>query len=512
MIEYFEKILPENLRKKASQTDELPVLLINRRTQKVRLESSKQLLEDCNLQPIVFQAIEGSEIDPEFRKELNKNFSVLRDSEMGCLLSHMGCLYLASLRKNPAEYTMICEDDITGNVTSELFAKILNSIKKSNEKDTIDFVYLGKCGASCTQLVKVSDTIFNSSGHSCAHGYLIKNSFAKYILENFGRYNCAIDGIYINFIERGEGRAVVLHPSLFFQDVLGHNSDLRSDALENYTECSDLKKKENFKILGTITNSKTKFIIWGIILFILIVVLFLTGNKVLWIVAIVLFLLVSAFVYFLLKNKKDARKRRTSSKLELENTRTLFVPNTYLMNKNYKVFNPSCISYEDGYLCTVRIFNNEHSYNVLGIFDSLLKLKRWYYVIVRSKDKVYHTSLTGYEDLRPFIYKKQLYAMATNLDTNKEQRATMTLCKLEIKKNHVLLTPQKLRYKPLKKTSHKNWVPIVLNDELCFMVYFDPLLIVKWDGGKNCSLVYQGGRGSRIDCCRVLMFLSMIII
>jgi len=215
--------------------------IINMKSRSERFEKSKKILNNVGLSGIRFNAVIGKEISNNFILEKYRHLSL---SEIGCLCSHLSILYLASKHENKNGYTLIFEDDITTNVNS--VNDIFSSLKDIDEKQNVDIIYLGKCLEVCSKMEHIQDNIYKAHSPLCAHAYAIKNSFAEEIftyLENQyykGLYE-PLDLLYRNLIDRKFCNSIVMHPSIFIQDVYNIDSDLRNNVKQqmNIVECID---------------------------------------------------------------------------------------------------------------------------------------------------------------------------------------------------------------------------------------------------------------------------------
>ena len=243
--------------------------VINMKNRKERLEEATKALGKVNITFERFIAIDGKNLCDKDKHFWSKIFPKLRPGELGCLLSHLAILALAATHPNDCNYTMIFEDDIITSLTASI-DPTLRKLIQLDQHGGIDLIYLGKCMETCSKMHHIEDNIYFAHSPSCAHAYAIKNSFACRLLDildksclghgktghshpdaaHTGAFNCGIDGIYKWFVENkknSEIKTVVIHPAIFYQDVLRSKSDLRDESLSNYLECIDscpLKKHQ----------------------------------------------------------------------------------------------------------------------------------------------------------------------------------------------------------------------------------------------------------------------------
>jgi len=202
-----------------------------------KYNNAKQILEKLQLQPIKFDAINGMELKNN-RPDIVNKFKYLNDGEIGCFISHFLIYYIASQHPNPDQYTMIFEDDIGTDIDAKTFNNKLNNAIKYNK----DLIYLGKCAELCFMTKQVYDDLYTGYQPYCMHAYMIKNSFAKKVVNDVNKLeiiNLPIDRIIFNSIK--ENQILEYHPSLFYQDPK-YPSSLRGTILQiaNELECRDL--------------------------------------------------------------------------------------------------------------------------------------------------------------------------------------------------------------------------------------------------------------------------------
>jgi len=216
--------------------------IINLKDRSKRFKQAYEILEKLNLNPIRFNAILGKNIENTFILDKYKHLKI---SEIGCLSSHLSILYLASKHECKNNYTLIFEDDIITNINS--ISHIFNSLEEVDYKENVDIIYLGKCLETCSKMEHIQDNIYKSVYPLCTHAYAIKNSFACKIFEYLNNQyhkgmHEAIDLMYRNLININKCNSVVMHPSVFIQDVYKTQSDLRDafDQQRNVIECVDV--------------------------------------------------------------------------------------------------------------------------------------------------------------------------------------------------------------------------------------------------------------------------------
>ncbi len=211
-----------------------------------KYNNTKQLLETINLNPIKFNAIYGKDID----ENICNLFSNLSKNEIGCMISHIIVIYIISKHKSEGQYSIIFEDDIMFNNNIGLSGNVL----KQKLDDAISYnpnlIYLGKCFESCSDIKQIKDDIYYGNRPLCLHAYMVKNSFAKQIINYIfsqNKFTAPIDVVIpqiannINIID--------FHPSLFYQNP-NYTSNLRGKMAQYYNtlDCEDdrVNMKYNF--------------------------------------------------------------------------------------------------------------------------------------------------------------------------------------------------------------------------------------------------------------------------
>jgi GR25 family glycosyltransferase involved in LPS biosynthesis len=202
-----------------------------------------KLLMDLNIDYIKFPGVYGLGIKHTNKLVYNK-FQNLTPGEIGCALSHI-CLYVLASNLDPNNYTLILEDDIILQhpLTSNEFHTKLDDAISYNP----DMVYLGKCFEDCKGMELIKNDIFYGSKPVCFHSYMIKNSFAKVIMQYIDSLNFIdkpIDSLVGGLLTKR--KIIVFHPSLLIQDIK-YESNLRDreSQIHNNTECMKIEKFDN---------------------------------------------------------------------------------------------------------------------------------------------------------------------------------------------------------------------------------------------------------------------------
>jgi GR25 family glycosyltransferase involved in LPS biosynthesis len=211
-----------------------------------KYNNSKKILGNLNFDPIKIEAVYGRDLKNTNIKNLFINLSY---PEIGCFISHLITLYIISKHKKTDGYSIIFEDDIMIKDNKNINSKILNVTKYD-----ANIVYLGKCLEMCsniTQIDKLEFDVFYGYKPLCLHAYMIKNSFAKTIIDYIGIQkiiNLPIDKLILDVANK-KNDIIVFHPSLFYQNV-NYDSNLRG------------KFAQQFNIMDCrITNSVNNYII-----------------------------------------------------------------------------------------------------------------------------------------------------------------------------------------------------------------------------------------------------------
>lgn len=202
-----------------------------------KYENAVRVLGDIGMSKVIkFPAIYGKDLkisDPD----IYGKFSGLNSGEVGCFLSHVSVYYIASLHKYSNQYTLIFEDDIEKNYNFGFgeFRRKVEDVVRYNA----DMIYLGKCCEKCSGMIKLKEDIYYGVKPKCLHAYMIRNSFARKVVDYIGsleRINLPIDMIFGNMLL--QNKIIIFHPSLFRQKY-EYVSNLRGkmyQKLNNY-EC-----------------------------------------------------------------------------------------------------------------------------------------------------------------------------------------------------------------------------------------------------------------------------------
>lgn len=207
-----------------------------------KYNNSKKILNKLHLSPIKINAIYGNDLENSALSKMFKNISY---PEIGCFISHVITLYIISQHQNKDGYTMIFEDDITIE-DYNIKNKILKVISYNP-----NLVYLGKCLEICGEMKQINKDehdIFYGYKPLCLHAYMVKNSFAKTIIDYLDTqelYTEPIDRLILKVTK--ENDIMVFHPSLFYQNI-NYDSNLRGKFAQrfNIMDCRVINIKYDY--------------------------------------------------------------------------------------------------------------------------------------------------------------------------------------------------------------------------------------------------------------------------
>lgn len=168
--------------------------------------------------------------------------------------------------------------------------------------------------------------------------------------------------------------------------------------------------------------------------------------------------------------------------------------------RKYSSFNPSIIIVNDGYIIICRIANyvitdkgyellNDDKHikteNILLYMDKNFNFKGQSQII--GYNSIYPKYNAGLEDCRLVVFNNNLYFTATCFELNDSNIARIALCKLDGNNiEEIKLIPEVNKGRP-----EKNWMPIVLNRDLVFIYFIDPLIIID----KNGKIIHRENFG-----------------
>ncbi len=222
--------------------------VVSLKTQSERWDYAKSILLNNGIKASRLFAFPKEQVN---RKELEKmkiiapNARLDTNGTIGCALSHCS-LWSAMITYNIPKM-MIFEDDITSYSVEEKFESEMKKIF-SIIPDDWDLIFCGRCLDTCSTMQKIKDNVYRTFFPSCTHAYIISLNAAKLLLR-IPIYT-GIDSHMRDFILNGALKAYALHPSMFIQDVVRWNSNLRpfDNSITNMTDC-ELKRIQMLKLL-----------------------------------------------------------------------------------------------------------------------------------------------------------------------------------------------------------------------------------------------------------------------
>lgn len=183
---------------------------------------------------------ETIKVQLELKKKYVAWLSWLSNSEIGCMLSHVS-LWERVANQPDLNRVAIFEDDARTHLEIGTLHQLLSGFYnyiKDQKIDEPDILYLGKALDDCVSYEQVWGDVYRSKHPICLHAYIITKSGARKLLQQ-RPYRLPIDIVVLNAIKAQVLNVMVFHPSLYFQDVVGQSSNLRSQhlALNNTAEC-----------------------------------------------------------------------------------------------------------------------------------------------------------------------------------------------------------------------------------------------------------------------------------
>ena len=228
--------------------------VINLDPQSSRLKEFDTMMNHLEWPYERFQGVNGKKFveslynfeDPEFSKNnialKNKYIATgyLTPSEIGCAMSHIA-LWEKIATGSDQDRTVIFEDDARTYYSMTTIRENLEGLYAHLQENNIpqpEMLYLGKALDNCLKLKHVHGMVYYSKNPLCFHAYMLTKSGAQKLLQ-LAPYYRPIDTIPHYGIQKGLN-VMVFQPSLFYQDVFGNNSDLRSlnAAISNVNDCA----------------------------------------------------------------------------------------------------------------------------------------------------------------------------------------------------------------------------------------------------------------------------------
>ena len=250
--------------------------VVNRDKDTLRWKNSKETLRKLGIKAQRFSAVEGSTVPDNIRN----HFTVLRDGEMGCFLSHLILYYLISQHSNPEQYTIIFEDDIVSSLSHPYNMKdSFDQIDKVKRLQQVDIVYLGKCCEDCLNIKNIHGNIYKAVNPLCTHAYCIRNGFAHQLYQEILSMNYIDQGID-HVLSNHSPDKVEFHPSLFYQDIVNIQSSLRSreSSLYSYQECSNITTNSDVKVDKKRNTHGTRYVCLSLLTILVLLFLVISFN------------------------------------------------------------------------------------------------------------------------------------------------------------------------------------------------------------------------------------------
>ena len=172
------------------------------------------------------------------------------------------------------------------------------------------------------------------------------------------------------------------------------------------------------------------------------------------------------------------------------------------LDENIKPFNPSLAIHGNTKFGIARVDsfrphldqnyifdkNSKGSRNILYELDNNFNAINPSWLSFQSIPNELKDSWLSYEDLRLFSWRQGLWAIGA-LHVQKKYEGELDLSKricrqalVKIEGNEMIL--HSIFTSPLKLKTEKNWVPLVIGDDLYFFYSIDPLALYKFDGSK----------------------------
>jgi len=165
-------------------------------------------------------------------------------------------------------------------------------------------------------------------------------------------------------------------------------------------------------------------------------------------------------------------------------------------SERYKPCNASIIRTDNGYMVNCRAVNyvqlypdyvvmdctrNPQTKNVVIEYDKNLKQYFQTQVIEDPSLVRYQTAIQGLEDVRLFRIKDEIYFTATTCQLNERGIPKMCFGKFEKNKadNNIFINKITLLQSPYLERTEKNWMPLVIDEQLYLIYGYSPYIIYK---------------------------------
>lgn len=163
-----------------------------------------------------------------------------------------------------------------------------------------------------------------------------------------------------------------------------------------------------------------------------------------------------------------------------------------ILESNVFPLNPSVLNLDNKYLVNCRMINyvlNDHGYHVyhpknititrnfLVDVDYNFNIMSYREMKNQSNHIIYDKTNQGFEDCRLFKYQGHIWFSATSWDTHVDNYAHICLGRITNDKIDTIYVLDN----PYKDVHEKNWLPLVIEDQLLFIYGFNPFTIIKPD-------------------------------
>lgn len=244
------------------------VINLDRDTERLAYQELQLLKLDIPFERFAAINIRESTIDKsQYIQEPNR----LKLSEQGCLLSHVHVWHEA--KRRGLDWTLIFEDDAITHLHKEVLQTKINQVFRDH---TFDVLYLGKCLDRCKLHQSLAPDYVETKAPLCLHAYIIRQAAIDKLLAGLPTQQ-PIDVYVSEMIRSGQLKAVAFHPSLFSQDTVCYDSNLRSnvESCYNLFECREVT-------LDVVANHVKYY-----------------GQKNGWLILLLIFILLIAFLILL---------------------------------------------------------------------------------------------------------------------------------------------------------------------------------------------------------------------
>lgn len=215
--------------------------VINMDNQIERWKATEVLLNHMGIYPTRYSAVDKNTISEIGGRTKLKQMGLIDrddsglegDAAIGCGLSHMS-IWSSIVDEPDNTYICIFEDDIASYINKEDLMNKLQVAWDNMDADW-DLLYLGRCIDNCSNAIKVTDGLYKPYRPYCFHSYVISARGARKLLSK--PLYTGVDTQAVRDIEIGALKAYTFHPSIFIQDILKWNSNLRNFKMQINNSC-----------------------------------------------------------------------------------------------------------------------------------------------------------------------------------------------------------------------------------------------------------------------------------